>query len=97
MAREYIYHLWNMYGPEYTGDFEHMPRIYEVAFIDSDSEEEILSLRWNIESSKDGQVTESHEFEDYKIDIINTRIDSEIVRMITGKDKGEGSETGNSV
>ena len=89
MSQEYIYHFWHMYGPEYTGDFEHLPRIHEVAFLESDSEEEIMRRRWKIEISSDGKITDSLEYEDLKVDLINTSVDSKIMRIVTGKDRAK--------
>ena len=92
IAHGYIYHLWDLYSPVNVRDFEYVPQIYEAAFVDSESEDEIIPRRWKVEEENDGKVTSVSEFEDFRINLINTKMDSEIIKAIMGKDRGENEE-----
>ena len=84
MARSYIAYLWGIYDPAGSTDIERLPRIYEVAFVQSESEEPLIKRRWTMTVKKDGVITSEEEYEDVKINLINTSIESELIQTITG-------------
>ena len=88
LAQSYFADLWGMYDPVSELDFKNLPQIYEVAFVHSDSNEPLIKKRWTVTEETDGVVTSEHEYNDIKINLVNTSIDSEVVRIITGRDKG---------
>lgn len=82
---EYVGCFWNMYNPITTRDFEKLPCIYEIAFESKESEEPILRLRWNVESKdRNGSLLETTEYDGMKVNLINTNLDSDVIRIITG-------------
>ena len=87
LSRSYVGHLWEMYDPVKPRDFERLPHIYEVAFTESDSDESIIKRRWTLTVESGGVVTSQNEYEDLKINLINTSLDSDIIRLITGEDE----------
>jgi hypothetical protein len=84
MAKSYIACLWGIYDPASPTDFERLPRIYEVAFVQSESEEPLIKRRWTMTVKKGGVITSEEEYEDVKINLINTSIESELIQTITG-------------
>ena len=89
MAWSYIAYLWGIYDPATSTDIERLPRIYEVAFVQSESDEPLIKRRWILTAEKDGVTTSENEYEDVKINLINTSIDSELIQIITGHKAGE--------
>ena len=85
MAQSYMGRLWEIYNPVTRRDFESLPHIYEAAFVQSESEEPLIKRRWTLTSEKDGVVVSEEEYEDLKINLINTSIDSELIQIITGQ------------
>ena len=82
---EYVGCFWKMYDPITLRDFEKLPCIYEIAFESRESEEPIRQLRWNIESKdKDGCLFDTTEYDGMKVNLINTDLDSDVIRIITG-------------
>ena len=81
--------LWGIYDPAGSTDIERLPRIYEVAFVQSESDEPLIKRRWILTAEKDGVTTSEKEYEDVKINLINTSIDSELIQIITGHKAGE--------
>ena len=93
LSQSYIGDFWEMYNPVNVRDFERLLHIYEIAFVESDSEEEIIRRRWTLTFKSDGVVTSENEYEDLKINLINTRLDSDVLRLITGRDVKPGTAT----
>ena len=96
LSNSYIGHLWEMYDPVSGRDFENLPHIYEIAFVESSCEEPIIKRRWTVTTEKDGVVTSESEYEDVKINLINTGLDSDVLRLILGKEPGsdKGADIG---
>lgn len=92
LSQSYVGDLWEMYNPVSALDFKYLPHIYEIAFAESDSEEPIIKRRWIVTTKKDGVVTSESEYEDLKINLINTRLDSDVIRLITGRDREERAD-----
>ena len=90
LSKSYIGQMWEMYHPVSRRDFENLPHIYEVAFVESDSDEAIITKRWNLTVENDGAIISRSEYEDLKINLINTRMDSDIIRIITGGERKDG-------
>ena len=86
LSQSYVGNLWEMYRPASPEDFENLPQIYEIAFVESDSEEAIIKRRCTLTVTADDGSTTKSEYEDLKLNLINTRLDSEIIRLITGAD-----------
>ncbi|MBQ8940682.1 MAG: hypothetical protein IJ062_02520 [Firmicutes bacterium] len=86
MAHTYFYNLWRMYNPISYRDFENLPLIYEIAFTDSDMDEAIIKKRWNVRIERDGQLESIKEFDGIKINLVNTRIESDVLSIVMGKD-----------
>ena len=88
--------FWETYHPETRGDFDNLPMIYKIAFADSDSEKELLYSRWT-EKNDSIPVEVLAKMFGEKTNIINTRNDSDLIKMITGKYQIEGTEKENVV
>lgn len=80
---QYVWYIWSMYHPVTDSDFEKLPELIEVAFRDLDREDEMVLLRW-METTDPKEILPG--FEKHKINLINTKIDSEMIRIITGKE-----------
>ncbi len=89
LSEIYIGALWGMYDPVSDRDFELLPDIYEAAFIHDDSEHPMHRVRWTM-TSPDGDIEKlENSFDNTKINIVNIGVDSEILRIITGRKKDE--------
>lgn len=94
LSLPYSWLIWTaLYHPVTEYDFSVLPVLYEIAFqdIDEDPDHEIDRIRWR---NKDG--TEATEFgaNRYKINLINTKLDSGVIRVITGADKEADAKRG---
>lgn len=83
--------IWSLYHPVTDYDFSILPDLYEIAFkdIDEDPEHTINRIRWR---DKDGNEATEFGFDRFKINVINTKLDSDAIRVITGADKGAGEK-----
>ena len=90
LSDSYMGHLWHIYDPVELKDFENLPHIYQAAFVQSDGEEPIIKRRWTLTTESDGVITSQKEYEDLKVNLINTSVDSELIRIITGREDEEG-------
>ncbi|MBR3023398.1 MAG: hypothetical protein IKN85_06625 [Oscillospiraceae bacterium] len=93
----YVYSrlFWEPYHPETNADFDNLPMIYKIAFADSDSEEELLHCRWT-EKNDSVPVEVLAKMFGEKINVVNTRNDTDLIRKITGKDKIEETDKENA-
>ena len=81
-----IWYIWRMYHPVTDSDFRNLPELIEIAFQDLDSEKEMTHLCWRETTGKGKEEKDTIFFDQHKINIINTKIDSEMIRIITGKE-----------
>ena len=81
-------YIWRMYHPVTDSDFRNLPELIEIAFRDLDSEKEMTHLCWRETTGKGKEEKEKDTifFDHHKINIINTKIDSEMIRIITGEE-----------
>ena len=79
-------YIWRMYHPVTDSDFRNLPELIEIAFRDLDSEKEMTHLCWRETTGKGKEEKDTIFFDQHKINIINTKIDSEMIRIITGKE-----------
>lgn len=88
----YIGMIWGMYHPVTDDDFKALPDLYEIAFEDlgENPEEAIRRIRWR---DDDGNETAMPGFDMNKTNVINTSLDSEVIRVITGKDQETQAES----
>ena len=85
LAFDYVYHLWHMYEPMTEEEFMRLPAVYEVAFEENESDEPIRRLRWKCEERDEGKVISESAFDGMMINLVNTRIDSEIMKLLMGE------------
>lgn len=85
LSRSYFSIIWGMQDPMGYRDFESLPNIYEVAFAELGEETEpIQKRRWTVEVNKDGEVS-SIPYDENKLNLINTSVDSGIIKIICGE------------
>ena len=77
----YSWLLWSMYPMATRQDEANLPTLYLISFKDLEQNEEIVHLRWR---DQDGVEATCFGFDKHKMNIINTRLDSDIIRLITG-------------
>ena len=85
--------IWGLYHPVTEYDFSLLPDLYEIAFqdIDEDPDHAINRIRWRY---KDGVEATEFGFDRFKINVINTKLDSDVIRVITGADKKADAKRG---
>lgn len=84
----YSWLLWSMYPVHTPRDEANLPVLYLVAFKDNEQDEIIAHIRWR---DQDGNEAKCFGFEKHKINIINTRLDSDLIRLITSGKRTTGS------
>ena len=84
VSNAYIGMLWGMYKPLTNGDFENLPQIYMVAFTKNESDQPLIKLRNRFQMEVNGVVTEEREYEEVKVNLVNTNVDSNLIEIIRG-------------
>ena len=84
VSNEYIGALWGMYKPLSNEDFENLPQIYMVAFTKNESDQPLIKLRNRFQMEVNGVVTEDREYEEVKVNLVNTNVDSKLIKIIRG-------------
>ena len=84
VSNEYIGMLWGMYKPLTNEDFENLPQIYMVAFTKNESDQPLIKLRNRFQMEVNGVVTEEREYEEVKVNLVNTNVDSNLIEIIRG-------------
>lgn len=87
VADSYIGLFWMPYHPVTRADFDRLPVIYQIAFTESDSEESLIRIRWVC--SSEGKIIDEDAFKNHRINLINTKNDTDLIRMITGSHEDE--------
>ena len=85
LCMPYAEMIWRLYHPVTNADFSALPDLYEIAFQDADEDPNhaINRIRWR---NKDGVEATEFGFDRFKINVINTKLDSHVIRVITGAD-----------
>ena len=85
LSLPYFGMIWSMYHPATDYDFSVLPDLYEIAFQDMDQNPDhaIDHIRWR---DSDGIEATYFGFGRSKINLINTSLDSDVIRVITGAD-----------
>ncbi|MBR3241584.1 MAG: hypothetical protein IKF90_02640, partial [Parasporobacterium sp.] len=78
VSNAYIGMLWGMYKPLTNEDFENLPQIYMVAFTKNESDQPLIKLRNRFQMEVNGVVTEEREYEEVKVNLVNTNVDSNL-------------------
>ena len=65
-------------------DFENLPQIYMVAFTKNESDQPLIKLRNRFQMEVNGVVTEDREYEEVKVNLVNTNVDSNLIEIIRG-------------
>ena len=87
LSRQYFGVIWGMQNPVRRTDFESLPIVYEVAFADlGEDAGEIQKRRWTIEMKFDDGRVETKPYDENKLNIVNTSVESDIVRLICGEE-----------
>ena len=84
VSNAYIGMLWGMYKPLTNEDFENLPQIYMVAFTKNESDQPLIKLRNRFQMEVNGVVTEGREYEEVKVNLVNTNVDSNLIEIIRG-------------
>ena len=84
VSNAYIGMLWGMYKPLSNEDFENLPQIYMVAFTKNESDQPLIKLRNRFQMEVNGVVTEEREYEEVKVNLVNTNVDSNLIEIIRG-------------
>ena len=84
VSNAYIGALWGMYKPLSNEDFENLPQIYMVAFTKNESDQPLIKLRNRFQMEVNGVVTEEREYEEVKVNLVNTNVDSKLIKIIRG-------------
>lgn len=84
VSNAYIGALWGMYKPLSNEDFENLPQIYMVAFTKNESDQPLIKLRNRFQMEVNGVVTEDREYEEVKVNLVNTNVDSKLIKIIRG-------------
>ena len=84
VSNAYIGMLWGMYKPLTNEDFENLPQIYMVAFTKNESDQPLIKLRNRFQMEVNGVVTEEREYEEVKVNLVNTNVDSNLIEIIRG-------------
>ena len=84
VSNAYIGMLWGMYKPLTNEDFENLPQIYMVAFTKNESDQPLIKLRNRFQMEVNGVVTEEREYEEVKVNLVNTNVDSKLIKIIKG-------------
>lgn len=77
----YSWLLWHMYPVRTPEDEANLPVLYLITFKDLEQDEEISHVRWR---DQDGNEAICFGFDKHKINVINTRLDSDLIKLITG-------------
>ena len=91
LSQQYFSVIWGMQNPIKYSDFESLPNVYEIAFADLGEEAEAMQKRrWtvtirNLTDGNDG-ITETKPYDETKLNIVNTSIESDLVRLICGEE-----------
>ena len=81
----YMSCFWEPYHPITDEDFKKLPVIYEIGFTDQDSDKEMFHVRY-VRSSGD-EILDEDACKKYRLNLINTRNDTDLIRMITSGKK----------
>ena len=83
MAQAYLHYFWTPYHPVSDEDFDNLPVIFEIAFRESDTEEPLFHVRWVCSSGE--EIIDEDAFKKQRLNVVNTKYDTDLIRMITGK------------
>ena len=81
----YAWMIWSTQHPAWKHEFVALPDLYEIAFQDMDTDHVINHARW---CNKEGDELKEFGVDRFKINLINTKLDSDVIRVITRANKG---------
>jgi len=77
----YGWYIWSMYHPLTETNEGSLPCLYLIAFRSMEHDVAINQVRWR---NRDGEEATMFGFDLHKINLINTRLESNVIRVITG-------------